>query len=128
MPCPEKVYARWRLNLGDVLFSTCVSFGSEEHLITIAATAGEIAQAAKVLRERPDCEVHAYQGCIRRPGKRRQHVPVHIPRETMLGIADALSGAVDDEDAAHRFYHWEHPDTPRPCGGCRETRDTEVKK
>jgi hypothetical protein len=43
----------------------------------------------------------------------------------LLGIADALAGAIDADDAGHRFYHWESPSTPRPCSSCRETRDAD---
>ena len=102
-------------------FRTSVTFGrSGVHHVKAEASTSEIAEAARELRERPDCPTHALHGGIRRGRGGWQQIPV--PRAMLLGIADALAGVIDDDDAGHRFYHWESPSTPRPCSSCRETR------
>ena len=56
-------------------------------------------------------------------GRGQQRRQIRVPREILLGIADALVGIVNAADAGHRFHHWQNPDTPRPCPTCREARD-----
>jgi len=46
----------------------------------------------------------------------------------LIGIADVIADAADADDAAHRFWHWEHPDEVRPCSQCRETRDADDER
>jgi hypothetical protein len=89
------------------------------HHLKAEVSASEIVEAARELRERPDCPTHAFHGGIRRD------VQIPVPRAMLLGIAAALASAVDADDAGHRFYHWESPSTARPCSSCRETRDAD---
>lgn len=77
---------------------------------------------ARRLRESPASPWISFPEDVQR-GKGQQRVQVRVPREMLLGIADALVGAVSVDDAGHRFYHWENPEIPRPCSTCREVRD-----
>jgi len=110
------------------MFTARVVIGrSAAQRVSVEVTAAEIDAAARVLRDRPDYLAHSFDGGIRR-GKGWQAVPIVVPRAMLIGIADALSGAVDVDDAGHRFYHWESPSSPRPCSDCRETRDADAAR
>ena len=114
----------WLYGARSARFTTRVQFGrSGIYKISADATLAQIQEAARRLRESPDCAEFAYDGGIRRGKRGWQAVPVRVPRAVILGIADALDGAVDAADAAHRFEHWERPGDPRPCSSCRETLD-----
>lgn len=91
------------------------------HKVSVDVTTDGLRKAAKILRERPECTAFPYYGGIRRGQRGWQSVPVHVPRGMLTGIADALDGSVDADDAAHRFWHWERPSVQRPCSSCRET-------
>jgi hypothetical protein len=118
------VRAEWLYGARCAQFSTSVTFGrSGVHHVKAEARASEVAEAARELRDKPDCQAHAFHGGIRRGRGGWHDVQIPVPRAMLLGIADALAGAIDDDDAGHCFYHWESPSTPRPCSSCRATRD-----
>lgn len=115
----------WLYGAGCVQYTVYAQFGrGGTQKISTDVTTDEIQEAAKTLRENPHAVTFAYQGKIRR-GKGWQAVPIYVPRAVLIGIADALAGAIDADDAAHRFHHWENPGTTRPCSSCRETRDAD---
>src|ERR1700751_5239193 len=112
---------KWLYGAGCARFSVNVQFGrSGTRRIDVDVIADQIHEAAMKLRERPDEATFIYEVGIQR-GRGPQHVSIHVPRAMMLGIAAALEGAVDIDDAGHRFYHWERPGIPKPCSTCYET-------
>lgn len=120
-----RVRAEWLYGAGCARFSVHVTFGrGGVHRVSVEVRAAQIEDTARTLRETPSIEAYAFKGRITR-GKDWQPVPIPVPRGMLLGIADALAGAIDADDAGHRFYHWESPSTPRPCSSCRETRDAD---
>ena len=48
-------------------------------------------------------------------------VGVAVGRDVLLGIAQALCGAPDEDEAGHLFWHWSRPGEPRPCQDCQES-------
>ncbi len=118
-----QVRAEWLYGAGCARFSVSVMFGHGGiHRVSAEVRAAQIEDTARTLRETPSVEVHAFEGRIAR-GNGWQPLPIPVPRGMLLGIADALAGAIDADDAGHRFYHWESPSMPRPCSSCRATRD-----
>ncbi len=118
-----QVRVEWLYGAGCAQFITLITFGrSVVHRVKAKVRAPEIAEAARGLLERPDCLMHAFHGGIRRGRGGWHDVQIPVPRSLLLDIASALAGAIDDDDAGHRFYHWESPSSPRPCSSCRETR------
>ncbi len=121
-PVTGPTRVRWLIGAQCVRFSVSMQFGRGGiHLISVDATSGEICEAAKSLRDAPDAQAFEYRCNIRR-GNSVQVVPLRVPREMMIGIADAVEGAADADDAGHRFHHWERPYLTRPCSSCREAR------
>lgn len=123
--------AKWLYGARSARFTTRVQLGrGGVHKISVDVTAEQLQEAARTLRERPDCAAFAYHGGIRRGKRGWQTVPVHVPRAMLIGIgiADALDGAVDATDAALRFGHWESLSTPRPCSSCREALDAHAAR
>lgn len=117
------VYPHWLWGGGCLQFQASFRFGQGGvHQLKVDVRLDEIARDAAALRADPSATHHDYTDVIRR-GRSQQVVPIPVPRAMLLGIADALAGAQDVDDAGHRFYHWQNPDTPRPCSTCRETLD-----
>ncbi len=123
--------AKWLWGGQCCQFSASVRLGrGGVHDLAVERSPDEIRGDAAALRARPPGEIHHDYLCAIRRGRGEQRIPVRVPREMLLGIADALAGAVDAEDAGHRFWHWDRGSTaaPRPCPDCRETRDAELER
>jgi len=124
------IYAHWLWGAGRLQFQARFRFGKGKggiHSLTVNVSHAEIALAAARLRAAPDASHYEYDQVVQR-GRGRQIVGIPVPRDVLLGIADALAGAVDADDAGHRFWHRDNPDSPRPCSTCRETLDAEGAK
>lgn len=114
-------YPRWLLGSGCLQFQTSVRFGrGGTHQLAVELTVQEVLQAAASLSRDLAVEFTRFHDVIRR-GKNQQTVPIDVSRETILGIARALEGFVDEDDAGHRFWHWQYPGSPVPCSSCQET-------
>jgi len=121
-PVTGPTRVKWLIGAQCVRFSVSMQFGRGGiHQVSVDATSSEICEAAKSLRDAPDAQTLEYRCSIRR-GNGVQVVPLQVQREMMIGIADAMEGAADADDAGHRFHHWEHPYVTKPCSGCREVR------
>jgi hypothetical protein len=95
--------------------------------VRVEVTPAEFAAAAVELRKQPEQAYYYFTTELTR-GKGVQTIKIPVPRDMLLGIADAIAGAVDLEDAGHRYWHWENPEATRPCEQCAETRDKEARK
>jgi hypothetical protein len=80
----------------------------------------EVAQVAQHLREHPELLVLRVPAALDL-GQGPQDVGILVAREVLVGLAGAVEGAVDGQDAGHRFWHWRNPASPRPCADCPET-------
>lgn len=116
--------AEWLLGPGCVRFSASFlsdrSGGNRRGDVDLDLVA--IHAEARRLRESPGSPWISFPEDVQR-GKGQQRIQIRVSREMLLGIADALVGAVNAADAGHRFYHWQNPEIPRPCSTCREARD-----
>ncbi len=128
---PDPLYptsVRWLYGGRCFCFKASFRFGNGGvHDLRTDVTREELLRDAQALRAHPHQAHHAYLAVIRR-GRSQQAVLIPVPRAMMLGIADAIAGAADDDDAGHRFWHWENPGSPRPCSGCRDAMDAEDAK
>jgi len=118
----SRVSARWLLGAGQLAFATSFRFGkSGEHEVRVLVSREELARRARDLRENAE-EDARFEAKIPR-GRGVQIVTIRVPRELLLSLANAIAGAVSDEDAGHRLWHREYPHQPRPCHDCQETID-----
>lgn len=124
MTSTGRTSVEWLYGARCARFTTHVQFGREGvRKVSVDVTAENLQASAKTLRERPDVAAFAYDGGIRRGRRGWQKIPILVSREVLIGIADALDGAADADDAAHCFWHWERPSMQRPCSSCRGALD-----
>lgn len=110
------VSVRWLLSSKCFLFSVSVTIGrSGTHNAIAEVEAHEILAAADQLKA-SDQTTWTLQYLA---GTRQ--VPIHVPRETVVEIAQAIDGAHDLDDVGHLFWHYCYPDTHKPCSSCYET-------
>ncbi len=121
----SETHPRWLLGSGRCQFRASYRIGmGGVHDLPVDLSPEEVQQAADALRAVPDAARYYLRTWIPR-GKARQWIQIAVPRAMLIGIADAIAGAVDSDDAGHRFWHWSYPDSARPCSGCHETIDRE---
>ncbi len=125
-PSIRWVRTRWLCGAGRLQFSASLQSGSGKtsQRLQVQVSHEELRDAAAALRDDPSAAHREYAVTIPR-GRGQQVVKIPVSRDVLLAIADALAGAVDADDAGHRFYHWENPEAVRPCSRCREARDAE---
>lgn len=118
----SETHFQWLLGGQCFRFYAYASFGKGgTHKVEIQVEADELrAAAAKLRGDLTLASITLGEATIKR-GRGEQKIPITAPREMVLGLAGSIGTLTHWNEIGHAVWHYENPNSKRPCDQCPET-------